>query len=279
VSRAAPSPDTLLASTLRGATKPLAFVLAGHNGSGKSTLWYERLADKLQLPLVNADRLTLSILPEALPMWAQKLRDEDARWHKLSQDGVGLFRQLIMAQRMPFAFETVFSHWKRSADGSWRSKADDIRDMQRAGYFVVLLFVGLTSPGLSVLRVQTRKRKGGHDVPLQKLLERFYENPSRGGSCRTDCRHDADVRQQPGCGQGVCVGAGATQRQGALRRARSGFRRRSRVASGLRSLAGQGRCACIRKKGVTRRKARQTMITVMGRVRRAPGAKGATRHG
>jgi predicted ABC-type ATPase len=173
VSRAAPSPDTLLASTLRGATKPLAFVLAGHNGSGKSTLWYERLADKLQLPLVNADRLTLSILPEALPMWAQKLRDEDARWHKLSQDGVGLFRQLIMAQRMPFAFETVFSHWKRSADGSWRSKADDIRDMQRAGYFVVLLFVGLTSASLSVLRVQTRKRKGGHDVPLQKLLDRF----------------------------------------------------------------------------------------------------------
>lgn len=173
MSRPAPSPETLLASALRGANKPLAFVLAGHNGSGKSTLWYERLADRLQLPLVNADRLTLSVLPESLPPWAQKLRDEDARWHKLSQDGVGLFRQLIMAQRMPFAFETVFSHWQRSADGSWRSKADDIRDMQRAGYFVVLLFVGLTSPSLSVLRVQTRKRKGGHDVPLQKLLERF----------------------------------------------------------------------------------------------------------
>jgi len=43
----------------------MAFVLAGHNGSGKSTLWYQRLADQLQIPLVNADRLTLSILPEA----------------------------------------------------------------------------------------------------------------------------------------------------------------------------------------------------------------------
>ena len=45
--------------------------------------------------------------------------------------------------------------------------------MQKAGYFVVLIFVGLTSPELSVLRVQTRTRQGGHDVPLDKLMERF----------------------------------------------------------------------------------------------------------
>jgi predicted ABC-type ATPase len=45
--------------------KPTTIVLAGHNGSGKSTLWYDRLADNLQMPLVNADRLTLSLLPVA----------------------------------------------------------------------------------------------------------------------------------------------------------------------------------------------------------------------
>lgn len=54
--------------------KPLAVVLAGHNGSGKSTLWYCRLAPRLQLPLINADRMLLSVLPEAgpsgLPAWA-----------------------------------------------------------------------------------------------------------------------------------------------------------------------------------------------------------------
>jgi predicted ABC-type ATPase len=179
VSLRPPALDKLLQGTIASATKPLAFVLAGHNGSGKSTLWYQRLADELEIPLVNADRLTLSILPEPdkktkrLPAWAQRLRDEDARWHKLSQDGVGLFRQLIMDKRMPFAFETVFSFWEAVGPGVFRSKADDIVAMQRAGYFVVLLFVGLTSPALSVLRVQTRKRQGGHDVPLDKLLERF----------------------------------------------------------------------------------------------------------
>lgn len=179
MSRRPPSLDRLLREPLASAAKPLAFVLAGHNGSGKSTLWYQRLADQLQMPLVNADRLTLSILPEPdkktkrLPAWAQELRDEDARWHKLSQDAVGLFRQLIMDKRMPFAFETVFSFWEQGKDGRFLSKADDIAAMQRAGYFVVLLFVGLTSAELSVLRVQTRKRQGGHDVPLDKLIERF----------------------------------------------------------------------------------------------------------
>lgn len=179
MSRSSPSVDRLLRSALDQEARPAAFVLAGHNGSGKSTLWYQRLADRLQLPLVNADRLTLSILPEPdpktrmLPSWAQRLRDEDARWHKLSQDSVGLFRQLIMDRRMPFAYETVFSYWEKTANGRHRSKADDIRAMQKAGYFVVLVFVGLTSPDLSVLRVQTRKRQGGHDVPLDKLLDRF----------------------------------------------------------------------------------------------------------
>ena len=78
-----------------------------------------------------------------------------------------------MAQRLPFAFETVFSYWERAKDGSVLSKAADIQAMQRAGYFVVLLFVGLTSPSLSVLRVQTRKAQGGHDVALATLHKRF----------------------------------------------------------------------------------------------------------
>lgn len=177
--RRPPSPYKLLAEALTHADRPAAFVLAGHNGSGKSSLWYERLANTLQIPLVNADRLTASILPERhpvtkrLPEWAQRLRDDDERWQILSQQGVKAFRELVMAQRMPFAFETVFSHWHKRPDGSIESKAEDILKMQAAGYFVVLLFVGLASAQLSVARVATRKAQGGHDVPLDKLVERY----------------------------------------------------------------------------------------------------------
>lgn len=159
--------------------KPIAFVLAGHNGSGKSTLWYEKLSNSLQIPLVNADRMMMSILPDPdcetrlIPEWARQLRDDDARWQGLTQEAISLFRQLIIDRQMPFAFETVFSHWKPRSDGSYESKIDDITSMQKAGYVVVLLFVGLHRVDLSILRVATRKALGGHGVDTRKLIERF----------------------------------------------------------------------------------------------------------
>lgn len=159
--------------------RPAAFVLAGHNGSGKSTLWSELLSDDLRIPLINADRLTESILPprdrntDRLPRWAEQLRNEDVRWQKLSQDGVRVFTDLAMDQKIPFAFETVFSDWRPQPDGTVASKIDLIHKMQEKGYFVVLLFVGLSSSELSILRVQTRIASGGHAVPMNKLIERF----------------------------------------------------------------------------------------------------------
>jgi predicted ABC-type ATPase len=154
--------------------------LAGHNGSGKSTLWNERLSDALEIPLINADRLTSSILPErnpetfALPSWAQRFRDNDERWQVLAQSSVRAIVALVMERQLPFAMETVFSHWVKLPNGSYySSKIEEIQNMQAAGYFVVLLFVGLASPELSSLRVQTRVQSGGHAVSQKKLFERF----------------------------------------------------------------------------------------------------------
>jgi predicted ABC-type ATPase len=45
--------------------------------------------------------------------------------------------------------------------------------MQRAGYFVLLLFVGLTDVDLSIARVLTRVAEHGHDVPQERLRNRF----------------------------------------------------------------------------------------------------------
>jgi predicted ABC-type ATPase len=177
--RRPPGLSKLLQQAALSGAKPTAFVLAGHNGSGKTTLWNERLAPQLKIPLVNADRITTSILPPAnaatgqLPQWAQRLRDNDTRWQLLSQAGVQAFVGLVMERKMPFAFETVFSHWKKLPSGRVESKADIIKTLQAAGYFVVLLFVGLASAELSVLRVETRKEQGGHGVPLSKLTTRF----------------------------------------------------------------------------------------------------------
>lgn len=158
--------------------KPLAIVLAGHNGSGKSTMWRKRLSGQLQIPLINADRMMLSILPEpgsdgALDEWAQLLRDTDESWMRVAQDGVQAFVGHAMRAKVPFAMETVFSYWEEQPDGTVLSKIDLIEDMQRAGYFVLLFFVGLTNAELSILRVHTRVAEHGHDVPMERLLKRF----------------------------------------------------------------------------------------------------------
>ncbi|QGZ38107.1 putative ABC-type ATPase [Pseudoduganella flava] len=177
--QALPQADKAVRAVLKNAAeKPFAIVLAGHNGSGKSTFWYEHVAEDLQIPLINADRLMLSILPEAgadgkLRPWAQQLRDKDTSWMAVAQQGVQGFIAQAISQKVPFAFETVFSYWKKLPNGRHASKIDIIRDLQKAGYFVLLIFVGLTSAELSIGRVMTRVFKGGHDVDEEKLRERY----------------------------------------------------------------------------------------------------------
>lgn len=176
-------------TTLRGAVeqilqaqrqtqKPLATILAGHNGSGKSTMWRRSLADTFQLPLINADRMMLSMLPEPgedgrLVTWAATLRDNDRGWMGVAQQGVNAFAGHAMGAKVPFAMETVFSYWELQQDGRVLSKIDLIREMQAAGYFVLLFFVGLASADLSILRVDTRVSEGGHHVDVATLRRRF----------------------------------------------------------------------------------------------------------
>jgi len=109
--------------------KPLAIVLAGHNGSGKSTMWYQHMVDRLQIPLINADRMMMLILPEVtcggrLPNWASSLRDNDTSWMQVAQKGVQAFVAQAMAYKVPFAMETVFSHWRDLGKGKIESKVD-----------------------------------------------------------------------------------------------------------------------------------------------------------
>lgn len=167
--------QVLAAQTASG--KPLAIILAGHNGSGKSTMWYDHLARYIQTPLINADRMMMSILPEPkagrLPGWAQALRDQNTSWMRVAQRGVEAFVVQAMAHKAPFAMETVFSDWRPQPDGNIASKIDRIVELQASGYFVLLLFVGLSDAQLSIGRVMTRVTRGGHTVDHDRLVERF----------------------------------------------------------------------------------------------------------
>ena len=169
--------DQVLAAQVASG-KPLGIILAGHNGSGKSTMWRDRLSGKLQIPLINADRMMLSILPEVgdlldLPEWAVGLRDRNGAWMRVAQLGVEAFVAQAMIQQVPFAMETVFSDWEPRPDGSIRSKIEKIQQLQEEGYFVLLCFVGLSNADLSIARVLTRVLAGGHGIEESKLRKRF----------------------------------------------------------------------------------------------------------
>jgi predicted ABC-type ATPase len=134
--------------------QPRLLVLAGPNGAGKTT-FYEQFLTHLSLPFVNADQMARALNPDdagSVAFQAAELADQ--------------LRRELLGRRVSFIMETVFSD--PAGD-----KLGFLRDAQAAGYRVILLFIGLDASELSVLRVTQRALEGGHDVPLDKLHERF----------------------------------------------------------------------------------------------------------
>lgn len=75
-------------------------------------------------------------------------------------------RNRLLVRGESFSFETVFSDNKGD-------KLQFLATAKEQGYFVVLLFVGLDSPQKSRDRVTARVRRGGHDVPTEKIFARY----------------------------------------------------------------------------------------------------------
>jgi len=85
----------------------------------------------------------------------------------LAQIVADFLRKKYLTERRKFSFETVFSH---------PSKLGVIREAVNAGYKVYLYFVSTESPRINVFRVKARKAKGGHDVPEDKIVDRYYRS-------------------------------------------------------------------------------------------------------
>jgi predicted ABC-type ATPase len=75
-------------------------------------------------------------------------------------------RQELVKQRESFVFETVFSD-------PVGEKLAFLKRAVEAGYNTILCFIGTAGPEVSEQRVAMRVSQGGHDVPAEKLVERF----------------------------------------------------------------------------------------------------------
>ena len=140
------------------ATRPIFHLLAGPNGAGKSTLYRALVASgsiSSQLEFVNADLYEQSHL---LHIADPQKRSEAAR------DWADSRREALLNAKVGFVSETVFSH---------ESKLALITQAQTMGFDVVIYVVSLDDPKRLLARVRQRVREGGHNVPAQRILERY----------------------------------------------------------------------------------------------------------
>jgi predicted ABC-type ATPase len=77
---------------------------------------------------------------------------------------VDLIRGHLIQCGRSFSLETVMSH---------RSKVRVLESAQATGYRTYLYFIATESPELNIRRVQSRVLEGGHDVPQEKVVERY----------------------------------------------------------------------------------------------------------
>ena len=66
-----------------------------------------------------------------------------------------------------FFYETVFSH---------KSKLQLLQEAKDKGFKVYLYFVSTQDPKINWERVQSRVRQGGHGVPKEKVISRYYNS-------------------------------------------------------------------------------------------------------
>jgi predicted ABC-type ATPase len=73
----------------------------------------------------------------------------------------------LMDRKASFTFETVMSH---------PSKVDLLARAQRAGYRTYLYFVATDDPDINISRVRNRVKMGGHAVPEDRIVKRYYRS-------------------------------------------------------------------------------------------------------
>jgi len=78
-------------------------------------------------------------------------------------------RQKLLELRISFTFETVMSS---------HDKIDFLKLAQKLGYRTYLYYVATEDPVINISRVKNRVLMGGHPVPKDKIISRYYRSLS-----------------------------------------------------------------------------------------------------
>ena len=129
-------------------------IIAGPNGAGKTTFAREYLPNEAACPVfINADLIAAGFSPfqpQLAAIKSARVMLEEIAAHAKRGDN--------------FAFETTLSG---------RGYVNMIRRWKDSRYTVKLLFLSLPSAEETVLRVASRVKQGGHNVPEEVVRRRF----------------------------------------------------------------------------------------------------------
>lgn len=131
------------------------YILSGPNGAGKTT------AAKTFLPeiwhcnrFVNADEIAYQLCPDN--PFSKSLEAGRRMLHEIDD---------LFVHDVQFAIETTLAT---------RSYFNLARRAQSLGYFVVVIYFWLPSPMVAQQRVAMRVKEGGHNIPDDVVVRRYY---------------------------------------------------------------------------------------------------------
>ncbi len=139
--------------------KPELIIIAGPNGSGKTSITQKFLHHEWA-------EGTIYINPD------QVAKDMFGDWN--NSDAVlkaanycSELREKCLTEKKSFVFETVFSA---------QDKIDFVIRAKELGFFIRIFFISTTNPAINASRIANRVMKGGHDVPITKIISRYYKS-------------------------------------------------------------------------------------------------------
>ena len=123
-----------------GEEKPELIIIAGTNGAGKT-------------------------------LFMQKLLQNECTYNttyiNINEDYCAEWRERCIEEKQSFVFETVMSS---------EDKIKFITKAKEEGFFVRLFFISTSNPAINASRIAGRVMKGGHDVPITKIISRYFKS-------------------------------------------------------------------------------------------------------
>jgi len=143
------------------------WIVAGPNGAGKTSSVQRQPIGSLLPPVrfLNPDDVTLQRLRAAgFSGFADAQADVQKRTFAEAAEATSQELESLLRTGAAAGVETVLSTDKYRAA---------VLDVRRAGGYVGLIYVFLSSPEIAIARVAERVRRGGHGVPPDNIIQRW----------------------------------------------------------------------------------------------------------